>query len=461
MSNLVKKAKGILLIRKSNQLIESRFKFDTPEMRIFLSLISQIKREDENFNVYRIWYRDVAELFGMNKQRGYEDLRQAVKSLMQKSFFVRYSDNGKPREVQYHILRKIDYSLLDGQDAESESQDFVDVRIEEDMKPFLLQLQKSFTSYDIRNVASLGGYSVRVYELLKQYETIGHRTLKFEEMKMMFELENEYPRFSTFYQRVLEPSIKEINEFTDLAITEVKKIKTGKKITGVYFKFSQKTKKDILTIDSVVEEPIVESISVQPQRDSSSDERFTFLYPKVVESFGITPSVLMDLIASYTDDQFEQAIRVTHRAKIDGQVKTSVSGFFIQALKKGFTDLKEERLKKDKREEEQKRIEAQIQTLEMEKERKIFERLKILTQEDETLTLEAIENVRNTEGGKLLIDQEEINLGRSLDIEDFRLIKELRFMVIDTLITNNLEKFSDIILPYDAKINELRKDDLF
>ncbi len=461
MSNLVKKAKGILLIRKSNQLIESRFKFDTPEMRIFLSLISQIKREDENFNVYRIWYRDVAELFGMNKQRGYEDLRQAVKSLMQKSFFVRYSDNGKPREVQYHILRKIDYSLLDGQDAESESQDFVDVRIEEDMKPFLLQLQKSFTSYDIRNVASLGGYSVRVYELLKQYETIGHRTLKFEEMKMMFELENEYPRFSTFYQRVLEPSIKEINEFTDLAITEVKKIKTGKKITGVYFKFSQKTKKDILTIDSVVEEPIVESISVQPQRDSSSDERFTFLYPKVVESFGITPSVLMDLIASYTDDQFEQAIRVTHRAKIDGQVKTSVSGFFIQALKKGFTDLKEERLKKDKREEEQKRIEAQIQTLEMEKERKIFERLKILTQEDETLTLEAIENVRNTEGGKLLIDQEEINLGRSLDIEDFRLIKDLRFMVIDTLITNNLEKFSDIILPYDAKINELRKDDLF
>ncbi len=149
MSNLVKKAKGILLIRKSNQLIESRFKFDTPEMRIFLSLISQIKREDENFNVYRIWYRDVAELFGMNKQRGYEDLRQAVKSLMQKSFFVRYSDNGKPREVQYHILRKIDYSLLDGQDAESESQDFVDVRIEEDMKPFLLQLQKSFTSYAI------------------------------------------------------------------------------------------------------------------------------------------------------------------------------------------------------------------------------------------------------------------------------------------------------------------------
>ena len=118
-------------------------------------------------------------------------------------------------------------------------------------------------------------------------------------------------------------------------------------------------------------------------------------------------------------------------------------------------------MKKDKREEEQKRIEAQIQTLEMEKERKIFERLKILTQEDETLTLEAIENVRNTERGKLLIDQEEINLSRSLDIEDFRLIKDLRFMVIDTLISNNLEKFSDIILPYDTKINELRKDDLF
>ena len=69
MSSSSKKTKGILLIRKSNQLIESRFKFDTPEMRIFLSLISQIKREDNDFNVYRIWYRDVAEVFGMNKQR--------------------------------------------------------------------------------------------------------------------------------------------------------------------------------------------------------------------------------------------------------------------------------------------------------------------------------------------------------------------------------------------------------
>lgn len=463
MSNSTKKAKGIVLIRKSNQLIESRFKFDTPEMRVFLSLISQIKRDDSNFNVYRIWYRDVAELFGMNKQRGYDDLRQAVKSLMQKSFFVRYSDNGKPREVQYHILRKIDYSLLDGQNAESESQDFVDVQIEEEMKPFLLQLQKSFTSYDIRNVVSLGVYAVRVYELLKQYENIGHRTLKFEELKMMFELENEYPRFSTFYQRVLEPAIKEINEFTDLDISEIKKIKTGKKITGVYFKFSQKSKKEVLTLDTIVAEAetLYDDVVTSTETHINIDERFTTLYPKIVEGLGITPSVLMDLIKTYTDEQFEQAIRVTHRAKIDGQIKTNPSGFFIQALKKGFTDIKEERLKKEKREEDQKRIETQIKTLEIEKERKVFERIKTLTLEDETVTLRAIENVRNTEGGRVLIEQEEKSLGRSLDLEDFRLIKELRFMVIDSLIANNIEKFSDIIFTYDAKINSLKRDFLF
>ena len=60
-------------------------------MRIFLMLIAQIKREDDDFNIYRIWYRDVANVFNLNKHRGYDMLRQAVKNLMSKSFFVRYN----------------------------------------------------------------------------------------------------------------------------------------------------------------------------------------------------------------------------------------------------------------------------------------------------------------------------------------------------------------------------------
>jgi plasmid replication initiation protein len=462
-----KKSKGIVLIRKSNDLIESRFKFDIWETRIFLMLIAQIKREEKDFNIYRIWYRDVASIFNLNKKRGYDMLRQAVKSLMNKSFYVQYNDEGNPRESQYHILRKIDYSLLDNNKM-AENQEFVDVRIEEDMKPLLLQLQKSFTTYNIENVAHLGVYSIRIYELLKQYESIGHRSFDFEDLKKMFEIENEYPRFATFYQRVIEPAVKEINATADLNIYEVEKYKSGKRVAGVKFRFRRREVEEAIPISNpVVQKEAFKAkkankiIDITPENQTSDDARFTHFYPKIVENMGVTPMVFIDLLKNFTNEQIEQAIRVTNRAKIEGQIKTNVSGFFVQALKNGYTDQKEERLKKDKKEEIDKRNRSQISAYEIEKEAKIYDRIKQITADNPRLTFEAIEILQNTEGGKKNIQIEEKRLNRPLEVEDYRQNKELRTMVIDTLIEKNHEHFMDIISEYDSKINELKKSYVF
>jgi plasmid replication initiation protein len=460
-----KKSKGIVLIRKSNDLIESRFKFDIWEMRIFLMLITQIRRDDNDFNVYRIWYRDVANTFNLNRKRGYDMLRQAVKSLMNKSFYVQYSDNGKPREAQYHILRKIDYSLLDN-DAMSENQEYVDVRIEEEMKPFLLQLQKSFTTYEINNVVHLGVYSIRIYELLKQYENIGSRTLDFEELKKMFELENEYPRFATFYQRIIEPAIKEINESSDLNIYDVQKLKSGKKVSSVKFRFRSRIIQPLLEAangdEFKVKSPNTKLKKNIRQSESAEnslavDTRFTFFYARIVENMGVTPTSLIDMLKSFSDEQIEQAIRVTNRAKIEGQIKTNPAGFFVQALKNGYTDPKEEREKKAQKEVLGKKINEQVESVEYEKEAKIFDRIKHITAENPRLTFEAIEILKNSPQGKKLIEKEEKSLNRPLEVEDYRNSKDLRHLVIDALIQKNIEKFIDIFKKYDAKIEALKK----
>jgi hypothetical protein len=437
-------------------------------MRIFLMLIAQIRRDESDFNVYRIWYRDVAQTFNLNKKRGYDMLRHAVKSLMNKSFYVQYSDNGKPREVQYHILRKIDYSLLDN-DKMTESQEFVDVRIEEEMKPLLLQLQKSFTTYEITNVVHLGVYSIRIYELLKQYETIGQRAFEFEELKKMFELEKEYPRFATFYQRIIEPAVKEINESTDLNVYEVEKIKNGKRVDAVRFRFRQRVVTALLDpLSSNAIQPDIEkpkkhntTIEISDNTQTYDDNRFTHFYPRVVENMGITPTVFIELLKNFTDEQFEQAIRVTNRAKTEGQIKTNVAGFFVQALKNGYTDLKEERNKKVKREESDNKTAQQIASLEYEKEGKIFDRIKQLTADNPRLTFEAIDIVKNSEAGKKAIKAEEKRLNRKLDVEDYRQNKELRALVIDALFQKNVDKFSDIIREYDGKVNDLRQSHVF
>jgi plasmid replication initiation protein len=464
-----KKSKGIVLIRKSNDLIESRFKFDIWEMRIFLMLITQIRRDDNDFNVYRIWYRDVANTFNLNRKRGYDMLRQAVKSLMNKSFYVQYSDNGKPREAQYHILRKIDYSLLDN-DAMSENQEYVDVRIEEEMKPFLLQLQKSFTTYEINNVVHLGVYSIRIYELLKQYENIGSRTLDFEELKKMFELENEYPRFATFYQRIIEPAIKEINTSSDLNIYDVQKLKSGKKVSSVKFRFRSRIIQPLLEVanSDLLNENIVNPKTKKPAKplkttvnSEAVDTRFTFFYARVIENMGVTPTSLIDMLKTFNDEQIEQAIRVTNRAKIEGQIKTNPAGFFVKALKNGYTDPKEEREKKAKKEVLGKKMKEQVEAIEYEKEVKIFDRIKHITAENPRLTFEAIEILKNSPQGKALIQKEQKALNRPLEVEDYRNSKDLRLLVIDALVQKNIEKFMDIFKKYDSKIETLKKSTVF
>jgi len=229
--------KGIVLIKKSNNLIESRYKFDIWETRVFLSVLSQIKRSDDEFEVYRIWYKDIIRAFGLKSGDSYSLLRNAAKSLMAKSFYVSYEDKGAMREKQYHILREIDY-LKSGQEGKvGDNHEYIDVTVETKMKPLLLQLQRNFTAYDLQNVVHLGVYPVRVYELLKQYESIGHRVLRVEEMKRMFEVSDQYALFGDFNRWIIKPAIKEINEHTDIYVSDIERIKEGRKIVALRFVF--------------------------------------------------------------------------------------------------------------------------------------------------------------------------------------------------------------------------------
>ena len=461
------KGKIVSLIRKSNNLIEAKYNFDIWEMRLFLILISQIRRDDTDFGTYRIHYRDVANTFGLNLKRGYAEIREAAKSLLDKKFYVDTIVDGFHRQDIYHIIRKISV-LKEGQEGKAgiENQEYIDVKIEEEMKPLLLQLQKSFTTYDFDNITHLGLYSIRIYELLKQYESIGHRVLEFEEMKRMFELEHKYPQFANFFAKVITPSVKEINKYTDLFVTKIDRIKEGKKIVSIRFDFRVQKK-----LSSPVNESVSQNLQLKiaeesgnikkPIQESINDARFSEFYPKIVETLGVTPTVFIDLLKNYSDEQFNQAIRVTHRAKMEGQIKTNMPGFFIQALKKGYTDPKEERIKKDKKDELKRKVEEQRRVLESERQEKIYLRIRDLTADNPSLTIDAIQIVKQMDDAKIVIEKEEKNLGRTLTIEDFRQIKELRFWVIDVLFAQNIEDFRDIIQEYEQKIKQLDTMHLF
>ena len=84
-------------------------------------------------------------------------------------------------------------------------------------------------------------YAIRLYELLIAWREVGKvPQIELPEFRNRLGVsDNEYTAMNNFKSRVLEPSIKQINEHTDITVT-YEQHKKGRTITGFSFKFKQK-----------------------------------------------------------------------------------------------------------------------------------------------------------------------------------------------------------------------------
>lgn len=460
------KKNRMTLIKKSNDLIEARYMFDVWETRFFLAVLSQIHRDDKEFHVYRIRFKDIIKTFGLRSNSSYDFLRQAAKSIMNRKVAVAYEKEGTTREVLYHIIRKVDYLKESEPNVSNEKHEYIDVMIEDEMKPFLLELQKNFTYYDLRNVVKLGVYPIRIYELLKQYEGIGKRTLKVEEIKRMFELTTEYPRFSNFYQKIIQPAIREINQHTDLNIIDVIKIKEDRNVTALQFIFNKKdasvmkalhkqleepTKKPSLTLFDDVNEPNSrveeEQVNLQ-QAENEEDRLFSQYQQQVTAQFGVTPSIFLKALVDKQEQDITQAIRITTQAQKTGEVK-NLAGFFIEALRQGFTNEKEEKKKKEKNEQA---IKMQIALLKEQRDKAINDKIRSLTSTNPAITNEAIEKVQQSKAGQFRLKSIDITVPTT---EDFRNDPILRDFVKNAIMETYSDSFEVIFNHFDTLIKEI------
>ena len=465
-----RKSKRIVLIKKANNLIESRYKFDIWETRIFLSVLSQIRREDQEFHSYRIRYRDVIKVFGLKSGDSYALLREGARSLMEKKIVVNYEEEGVKREKLYHILRTVDV-MQDGEEGKrgASTNEYIDVVVEDVMRPLLLQLQKNFTAYDLQNVVKLGVYPIRVYELLKQYEKIGHRTLRVDDMKRMFEVEDKYKMFGDFNRWVIRPAIRDIDKHTDIRVTDTEKVKEGRRVVALKFSFRPKTEEELramrgedikqLSLDLPTPEPVVgeveaDEVTVKTARDLLFD-RF---HRDVIERFGVTPSAFLRLLDKYAAEDIERAIRVTNRAKYNQTINKNVGGYFVRALKDGFTDAAETKAQR-RAATEQRKAELAAALAEVAERKRVFvnDTIRELTERDAKITKRAITQLRSDPVTSIFIKTKEETVGRKLTVEDFRQDRVLVDAVKAKIIALAGEEFEEPLRAFAEEARALRK----
>ena len=242
-----------------NNLIQARHKLTLEEIRLMDTIISFIQPDDEEFKRYKIPVSIFKEFYGTHRKDIYNVVKRAVEGLLSKPIKIE-GKNEKGKRI-FEMFNFISY----GRYEEGEGSFYIE--IDRNFKPYLLQLKEFFTKIPIKYTYVLRSrYAIRLYELLKQYESTGFRVDSIDELKEMLGVEkNEYPRFDNFDRRVLKKAVEEINEKTDLEVSYRKK-KTGRKITHIEFEIHSKKANEIEDIET--EKSTSESIDIQAQKSS-------------------------------------------------------------------------------------------------------------------------------------------------------------------------------------------------
>jgi plasmid replication initiation protein len=212
-------------VTQSNDLIVARYKLSSVEQKIIEMVITQITPVDKDFKEYVFKTKDILKTLKLG-EKNYRYLYDASKSLLKKPYELE-QPNGATLIV--NVISSAEFS---------EDNSMVAFTFDPKLKPYLLQLRESFTSYYLENVLCLKSeYSIRIYKMLKQCEKMQVLRKSVGELKEMLKIENEYPLFGNFRQFVLEAAKKELEEKTDIRFTYDME-KKGKKIEFIYFKIS-------------------------------------------------------------------------------------------------------------------------------------------------------------------------------------------------------------------------------
>lgn len=234
-----KKTEKTDLLVQANSMVEGSYRMTPTEMKLIKYAIVQCR--ENNLGLFPdlpivIQVRDFCRFFGMGESDIYNQVKEATTKLLTRQFTwkeINIHDNGK-KDIKTTTSNWLSQrSYYDGQGV-------VEIIFTPAVIKQITRLDTDFLKYEIKQIVNLNSaYSIRMYELLAQYKTIGERSFTINELRDILQMGDKNKAYGHFKSKVLLPSIDEINEQTDLSVWFTEE-KTGRKISGLTFKIEEK-----------------------------------------------------------------------------------------------------------------------------------------------------------------------------------------------------------------------------
>ena len=319
------------IVIQSNELLEAPLYNNVLQLKVFSKVIVAI-RKNKDEEIYTFPVNELLETFEAGKNN-YAYLKKECKKMF------RVIDLSVPDKKGFHLSVLFTNIILT-------EKGFVSFKVNPELKPLILDLSKGkYTKYYLENISRLRGiYSIRIYELLKQYQKIGYRKIKIDDLKYFLAIDmKKYGRYNDLKRKVIIPSQKELEEKTDIKFT-FEDIKTGRKITHIKF--------NILPNDNDF-----------GQLESSEK----ILFDKLVK-LGINKNKACLLCEQYSEERLKNNIRYVEEEIKKGKNKSNLGGFLISAITGDYyhqtdlfeSDKEEEKRQEKKKKDKQKKVREQI-----------------------------------------------------------------------------------------------------
>lgn len=212
-----------LEVRQHNALTNARYEYSELQLDLLFFLISKL-RKDQQDRVYELNIKDLSSLTGKKYNAAY--LHRATADMGSRVFEVQT----ETRYRQLWMFQRVDYLLGQG---------IIEIKLTEDITPYLFDLKENFTSYELASALRLTSkYAKRIYQYCSQWKDQGEsKKYDIQEFKMMLGLlddkgKDKAVRMSDFRESVLDVAVKQINEHTELNISYKleKRVRTYKNI---------------------------------------------------------------------------------------------------------------------------------------------------------------------------------------------------------------------------------------
>ena len=144
---------------QANDLVGGKQSLKLNSAKLIRAAIMQIVPDDDELKPYVITIKELSELLKVSESNLYRDIDDITDDIIKNPVFIKEISRRQIKWVKIPWVSRCEYNSDVG----------VAIKLNDDLKPFLIKLKEHYTQYSLDSILTMKStYSIRIFELLQE-----------------------------------------------------------------------------------------------------------------------------------------------------------------------------------------------------------------------------------------------------------------------------------------------------